>query len=129
MSKLKSLAATAAAILVLAGCTIYHEAQYQSISAKGWALTDEITFKPSPDSIAWTQIHLRTSEHYPFTQLVIELTCDSVVDTLCISIAPAARMQPAHSAMAFPRPISKPITLRHIMTTDTLRGVHEIGLE
>lgn len=117
------------ATMMLGACAIHHEPQYQSISAEGWALADTITFAPSEDHVAWTQIHVRTSELYPFTQLAIELTCDTLCDTLIIDIAPTARMQLAQSSKALLYPVSAPIYLRHIMTTDTLRGVHNIGLE
>lgn len=118
-----------AAAALTSACTLEHEPEFQSISDEGWALTDSLTFAPSPDSTAWTKLHVRTTERYPFTQLALELTSDSLCDTLCIDIATGARMQPTLSTTLLPYPASAPLTLRHIMATDTLQGVHEIGVE
>lgn len=123
------LSAVAAVITLMVACTLQHEAQYKSMDAYGWALADSLTFEPSPDSVAWTRIHVRTSERYPFTQLTLELKCDTLCDTLSIDISTGARMQPTVSTATLPYPVAAPLTLRHIMSTDTLQGVHAVGVE
>lgn len=115
--------------LALMACTQRHSAVYLCVDAEAWELGRELTFEAPVDSQAWTTLHVRSSAAYPYTTLALELRYDTLCDTLVLPIAAPLGTRLQHSSAPLPRPINGPIRVRHIMATELLSGITNIGIE
>lgn len=132
----------------MGGCTPKHNAysDYANISRQGWAYGDTLTFVPQlDDSIAngTLLIALRHSNNYVYRNIWLEIIRDNngmvECDTLNVELADVygrwygsgfgARYQ-ITDTIDGSVVISDglPIRLRHIMRTDTLTGIEQVGL-
>lgn len=132
----------------LAGCSQPDEgySEYHQLPSAGWVYGDTVTFTPEHyNSLCEGRfvIAVRHDTSYPFTELWLELTSTDVDrrqrrDTLHYSLTDrhgnwvghgiAASFQLADTAALVEHPTGIPVTVRHIMRADTLRGLNQIGL-
>lgn len=110
-------------------CTQRHSAVYLCVDAEAWELGRELTFEAPTDSQAWTILHVRTAADYPYTTLALELRYDTLCDTLILPITESLGTRLQHSSAPLPCPINGPVRVRHIMATELLSGITNIGIE
>ncbi|MDE6628958.1 MAG: gliding motility lipoprotein GldH [Muribaculaceae bacterium] len=146
LNSLFALAALMAA--VMSGCSHLDDdySEYRQLPAEGWVYGDTVTFTPRHhNSLCKGRfiIAVRHDTSYPFTELWLELTSTDVDrrqrrDTLHYSFTDrhgnwvghgiAASFQMTDTAGVVEHPTGIPVTVRHIMRADTLRGVNQVGL-
>lgn len=136
------------AAAILSSCSpddnVYSE--FSQLPASGWAYNDTVLFTPATaDTVSRgpLSIALRHNNSYEYSNIWVELTWhdgpDLRRDTLNIVLADHnGRWQgkgfgPSYQIeMPFdPRAVvtdSAPMAVRHIMRTDTLKGIEQIGL-
>lgn len=110
-------------------CTQRHTAIYHDVDAEAWEYGRELSFEASADSQAWTTLHVRSTAAYPYTTLALELRHDTLCDTLVLPIAAPQGTQLQHTSQPLPRPVMGELRVRHIMATELLPGITNIGIE
>ena len=125
---------------------------WEQLPAEGWAYTDTISLLPvdttltDNDSILDGTLHvaLRHSNAYPYSNIWLELTYHGdgpymLRDTINMPLADLyGRWLGSGFGAGYKRELivnpdtridlTRPVTLRHIMRVDTLRGVEQIGI-
>lgn len=125
---------------------------WEQLPAEGWAYTDTISLLPvdttltDNDSILDGTLHvaLRHSNAYPYSNIWLELTYHGdgpymLRDTINMPLADLyGRWLGSGFGAGYQRELivkpdtridlTRPVTLRHIMRVDTLRGVEQIGI-
>lgn len=133
-------------ILALSACTDTECSTFSDIEAPGWRYGDTITFIPS-DTAACTAgaiaVAVRHTNAYEYSNLWLELTYASpdttVTDTFNVVLADNfGHWRGKGVGIAYqvvdtllPRvtiDTSSPIHLRHVMRTDTLPDIQQIGI-
>ena len=134
--------------LALAGCSrlpLY--SQFQPVDVDGWERADSLRFVipvSEPGSYA-LNLHLRTTNHYPYTRLSLLVHCHDKggsihrVDTLTLDIA-GSRDQifyrgtgiheyslPLPPVTIRHSPSTIHITVAHYMTHEALPGISDVG--
>lgn len=142
---MKHAAAISLLLAVIATACVgsgYRASSYRHIPAGGWAYGVPLDFVISlPDSAETDDILLDISHDntYPYSNLWVEMTIGSRVDTLNIDLCDAAghwygRGMEGRYQLEVPVAAgvtladSSVVTLRHIMRVDTVRGISQIGL-
>ena len=144
------IAMTATAIAVAVGACKHENftnASFNSIPNSGWAYGDTLSFDiPHPDSIATGKLAVvvRHTDNYQYSNLWLELTTplDSTstrVDTINFQLADIygkwhgngvgtsfTTIDTLDDSYRFER--HRPAMLRHIMRSDTIRHIEQIGL-
>ena len=143
--------AMCAAIVALCSCQppqVDEDAGFIAIDPDGWKYGQRYEFTPAlTDSVGNVQvaIAIRHNNDYPYSNLWLELTAplpgtDSVrTDTFDIPIADVyGRWYGRGAAMSYivvdtldgvyHYDVSRPFSLRHIMRTDTLTDITQVGL-
>lgn len=144
-----SLLIVIATSLLAAACSDRHSgySEFKSLPEHGWVYGEELTFVPTQlDTLAARQVYvaIRHTNDYPYSNLWFELSvlndsADAVCDTICLTLADdfgrwygsgigAARQ----FQLLMPKPLkvndSTSIKVRHVMRTDTLRGIEQVGI-
>ncbi len=148
MKSLKILTCHMLMATAFAACTPEDNAysEFHQLPPSGWAYNDTVLFTPvTADTVSRgpLSIALRHNNSYEYSNIWIELTWhngpDLKRDTLNIILAdPNGRWQGKGFGPSYqielpvdPRAVvtdSAPMAVRHIMRTDTLRGIEQIGL-
>lgn len=140
----------ALAVMILsAGCSDRHDAfgRFTRLPEEGWAYNDTVRITASGlDSVASPKnfrIGVVHDNDYEFRNLVLEVTCRTGNrirrDTIDLELADAygawkgSGLGPEYQAEASVSPKvligdSSEIFVRHVMRTDTLRGINKIGI-
>ena len=144
----KIIALASAFALTLGGCSrpSDHTSQYRNISDQGWLYGDTLTFAPEHyNSLCKGDfvVAVRHDSDYPFTQLWLELTTTDEThrvrrDTLRYDLVDrhsnwighgiGTSFQLTDTVTGFRHPTGVPVTVRHIMRTDTLTGISQVGV-
>lgn len=126
--------------------------RWQNIPANGWAYTDTVSLLPvdtaltDNDSIVSgrVKVALRHSNDYPYSNIRLELTYhrgDGLMarDTINLRLADlygrwlgtgfgAGYQQEITVNPSTPVDLTRPMSLRHIVRDDTLKGVEQVGI-
>lgn len=134
--------------LMFVGCTDSHRnlySEFHSLYEDGWRYGTEVFFTPvHADSLCNGRfvVALRHDNTYPYTDIRLEVThWDDDThrhDTVDISLAgPYGQWLGSGIGMSFQvvdtlhpskHPSGTMVKLRHLMRTDTLRGINQVGL-
>lgn len=135
-------------LLCLGACVPGHNdySQFVNIPTEGWCYNDTLTFIPTPNdstSIGVLTVALRHNNDYIYSNLWIEVSYinDSiaVADTMNIELADiygrwhgkglGTRFQIEDTvSTTFHTVKGSPVKVRHIMRTDTLNGIEQVGV-
>lgn len=135
-------------LLCLGACVPGHNdySQFKNIPTEGWSYNDTLTFIPEPNDSTATgilTIALRHNNDYIYNNLWVEVSYfnDSVTvaDTLNIELADiygrwhgkgiGARFQIEDTiSSSFNAIRGNRVKVRHIMRTDTLNGIEQVGI-
>lgn len=116
--------------------------EYQFLPAEGWAYGDTVSFVPvHADSLVSGHlvVAIRHDDSFPYTQAAIELTVGKLRDTLTLQLADTAGRWAGHGIgtdfqvadtlhRRIIHPRGLPVSLRHVMRCDTLKGIDRVGL-
>lgn len=142
------LFAASALMTVFSGCNPpgNEYSEYRHLPESGWRFNEPVAFAPvHPDSIArgFISVAVRHDNTYPYRALWLELSYKGANgvkrDTICLDLADDyGRWMGKGIGTSFQLAdtLASPMThvsgdslvLRHIMRTDTLRGLNSIGL-
>ena len=135
-----------AAAMAACGVPDVEYSEYHNIPPQGWVYGDSIFFTPEHyNSLCNGRfvVAVRHDTSYPFTDLWLELTTMDVDrhqhrDTLHFPLTDrhgnwvghgiAASFQLTDTSRVVEHATGLPVSVRHIMRTDTLRGVNQVGL-
>ncbi len=135
-------------LLCLGACVPGHNdySQFENISSKGWCYNDTLTFIPATNDSTATGVltlALRHNNNYIYRNLWVEVSYHNdsvtVADTLNIEFADiygrwhgkglASRFQIEDTvSTSFHMVKGSPVKVRHIMRTDTLNGIEQVGI-
>ena len=151
MTRLVPLTLTSAILLCLGACTPGHNgySAFENIPTHGWLYGDTLSFAPDSlihDSVMTARLNLavRHGNNYPYANLWLEVTHTSPAgstcrDTLNLTLADIyGRWQGSGfgASYQFETTVTQateidmraPVTIRHIMRTDTLTGLEQLGI-
>ncbi len=135
-------------MLLTASCAEKHSGYscFTSLPENGWVYGDSLVFQPSDlDSTDARNVYIaiRHTNDYPYSNLWLEINiCDSTSchrDTLCMILAddfgrwnskgigPSKQFQMLLPGTACISDSTR-ISVRHIMRTDTLHGIEQVGV-
>lgn len=135
-------------LLCLGACVPGHNdySQFENIPAEGWCYNDTLTFIPEPKDSSATGVltlALRHNNDYIYSNLWVEVSylndSATVTDTLNIELADiyghwygkglGSRFQTEDTvSTSFHTVKGSPVKVRHIMRTDTLDGIEQVGI-
>lgn len=130
---------------LLAGCTGDSFSDYRELSDSGWAYSDTVTFVPQAPAAGTLMVGLRHAADYPYRNLWLEVAYTPAGretvhrDTVEVELANrfglwlsrgvgSSRQTAVQVRPGLAVDSGKPLTVRHIMRLDTLRGVEQIGV-
>ena len=145
---LAGAAVVAAVLLSIAGCSSPGNsyAEYRNLPREGWKYGDSLAFTPvHPDSLCRGRIvvGVRHDNDFPYSTLWLETTVEEgdrrLTDTLEIHLADrfgswrgrgiGASFQMTDTVgRSFVHRSGTKVMVRHIMRTDTLRGLSQVGI-
>ncbi len=145
LSRIAAAIAPALMLPALAACVDSRNAysEYHQLDSAGWRYDDAAIFTPEhADSLCEgpVVVALRHDSTYPYTDVWLEVSSEATgrCDTLDIPVVDeygnwlgsgiGASFQLSDTVGKLLHPSGTPITVRHIMRTDTLRGINQVGL-
>ena len=134
-------------IVLFVGCDYEQNnySEYRNLSGGKWSYRDVIQFEPvHPDSLCAGRmvVGLRYDDTYPFRNIMLEVAHTTGEgerrDTVEFTVADdygnlngigiGISFQATDTLGEYVHPSGTPVRVRHLMRTDTLRGISQVGL-
>lgn len=122
---------------VVCGCTGGYS-RFSQLPQNGWAYGVPVNFETDTTLTGALSLAICHSNDFEFKRLLLEVTCDSIVDTVSIDVADDSGRWLGYGGVGDNRQVTVPmpftprqsskVSVRHIMRIDTLRGINQIGL-